>query len=351
MCFKWPNDIASAFRVDTGERNSGDAGSRAVRSHSKIGRIMPVNRDKPDRWKEDIARSVDMYNNWFLRFAPETYRTTRAQTTRDVEGTLKATANLTDVGIASLKVNPTILPTLRMSACPPLAADRLVGLAGISKNLVRVMEKKGKLPSLMPQRDLERDLGKISDVIERMADPDIFVWLGRDEGPSDRELYRAATIVADRLCGAVANPIIRNAQETRQLAAIGIWLAKRGYIAAADSTKYDEMRPGTFSFRLNVPVNQINIPVDAVVMPKSASTGELPMLIEAKSAGDFTNVNKRRKEEAEKMNQLRRTYGDSVQFVLFLCGYFDSGYLGYEAAERIDWVWEHRIDDFAEFGL
>ncbi len=36
---------------------------------------------------------------------------------------------------------------------------------------------------------------------------------------------------------------------------------------------------------------------------------------------------------------------------LFLCGYFDSGYLGYEAAEGIDWVWEHRIDDLAKFGL
>jgi type II restriction enzyme len=27
------------------------------------------------------------------------------------------------------------------------------------------------------------------------------------------------------------------------------------------------------------------------------------------------------------------------------------GYLGYEAAEGIDWVWEHRIDDLAEFGV
>ena len=36
---------------------------------------------------------------------------------------------------------------------------------------------------------------------------------------------------------------------------------------------------------------------------------------------------------------------------LFLCGYFDSGYLGYEAAEGIDWVWEHRIEDFTEYGL
>ena len=86
-------------------------------------------------------------------------------------------------------------------------------------------------------------------------------------------------------------------------------------------------------------------------MPKSAKPDELPLLIEAKSAGDFANVNKRRKEEAVKVNQLRQTYGKNVRFVLFLCGYFDSGYLGYEAAEGIDWVWEHRIDDLEQFGL
>ena len=34
-----------------------------------------------------------------------------------------------------------------------------------------------------------------------------------------------------------------------------------------------------------------------------------------------------------------------------LCGYFDSGYLGYEASDRIHWVWEHRIDDLSVFGL
>lgn len=128
-------------------------------------------------------------------------------------------------------------------------------------------------------------------------------------------------------------------------------------LPAGEGTKYGDMQPGTFSFRLNVPIKQkitrrsVNIPVDAVIMPKSARAGELPLLVEAKSAGDFTNVNKRRKEEAAKMNQLRRTYGKDVRFILFLCGYFDSGYLGYEAAEGIDWVWEHRIDDLGEFGL
>ncbi len=318
-----------------------------------------VNRDKPDRWKQDIAQSVDMYNDWFMQFAPKAYRTSRVKTAKDVEATLKSTKNLTNVGVDLLRLNPAVLPSLRMSTCPPLAVDRLVGLAGVSGNLVKVMEKNNRLPPRMSERDIDKDLEKIGAIIEKMADPDVFVWLERGTDPSDRELYRSATIVADRLCGAVANPIIRNAQEKRQLAVIGDWLAALGYknLPAGEGTKYDHMKPGTYSYRLNVPVEQdgtkrtVNIPVDAVVMPKAAKEGDLPLLIEAKSAGDFTNVNKRRKEEATKMSLLRRTYGNKVRYILFLCGYFDSGYLGYEAAEGIDWVWEHRISDLGAFGL
>lgn len=32
------------------------------------------------------------------------------------------------------------------------------------------------------------------------------------------------------------------------------------------------------------------------------------------------------------------------------CGGLDSGYLGYEAAEGINWIWEHRISDMNELG-
>ena len=320
---------------------------------------MAVNRDKPDRWKQDIAQSVDMFNDWFLDFAPAAYRRTRVQTTMDVEATLEATSNLTDISIALLTTNPSVLPTLRMATCPPLAVDRLIGLAGVSPNLVRVMEKDGILPRRMPRQQADIDLGKIAAVIGRMADPDILVWLERGDLPTEQERYRAATIVADRLCGAVANPIIRNAHEERQLAAMATWLDGRGYtsLPPGGQRSYDKMQPGTYSFRMNVPAEQegtgrqVNMPVDAVVMPQTAPLGELPLLVEAKSAGDFTNVNKRRKEEAVKMSQLRQSHGDDVRFVLFLCGYFDSGYLGYEAAEGIDWVWEHRIGDLEEFGL
>ena len=317
---------------------------------------MPANLNKPERWKADIAYSVDMYNDWFMRFAPVAFRDQRIQATRDVENALHRTDNLTNVTASLLQQHPGVLPTLRMSTCPPIAVDRLVGLAGVAKNLVNRMET-GKLPLRMAAASQQSDLEKIGRIIERMADPDIFVWLDQKRAATGAEVHRAATIVADRLCGAVANPIIRNAQEKRQLAAIEAWLQGRGYQRLPEHTKYDAMPSGTYSFRLNVPVKSsgrastINIPIDTAVMPLTAKAGDLPLMIEAKSAGDFTNTNKRRKEEAQKINQLRHTFGDGVRFALFLCGYFDSGYLGYEASELIDWVWEHRIDDLAEFGV
>jgi hypothetical protein len=320
---------------------------------------MPVNLDKPHQWKADITRSVDMYNDWFMKFAPKAFRETRIQATKDVETTLSRTSNMSDIQPATMRKHPDILPTLRMSTCPPIAVDRLIGLAGVSVNLVKCMELDGKIPLRMPVAAVDRDLAKIGNIIEKLADPDIFVWLSRKEKPTDAEIHRAATIVADRLCGSVANPIIRNAQEKRQLLAIKAWLEARGYrqLPAGAGTRFHTMPQGTFSFRLNVPVKleggrqTVNIPIDAVIMPKNARKGDLPLFFEAKSAGDFTNTNKRRKEETVKMAQLRANYGDDVRFNLFLCGYFDSGYLGYGAAEGIDWVWEHRIDDFSSFGI
>lgn len=321
---------------------------------------MGINLDKPHLWKADIAQSVDLYNTWFMTFAPKTFRETRVKTAKSVEHALELTNYLNNISPNLLKQHPEVLPILRMSTCPPIARDRLVGLAGVSKSLVENMEntENPRVSPRMKQSQLNVELTKISTTIQKMADPDIFTWLGKNKAPDEVELMRSSTIVADRLCGAVADPIIRNAQEKRQIVAITNFLQNKGYTIADDETHYNEMVDGTFSFHTNVPVyvsgndgKTVNIPVDVAIKKNNSEEHELPLLIECKSAGDFTNVNKRRKEEAEKMQQLKNTYGNNISYSLFLCGYFDSGYLGYEAAEGIDWIWEHRIEDLAKLGI
>jgi len=89
---------------------------------------MLVNANKPERWKLDIAQSVDFYNDWFMQFAPKAYCETRASTTEQVISALKLTANLTNIEPALLQRNPSILPMLRMTTAPPIARDRLIGL-------------------------------------------------------------------------------------------------------------------------------------------------------------------------------------------------------------------------------
>ncbi len=314
-----------------------------------------INADKPHLWKADITASVDQFNAWFMRFAPEAFRATRVKTTEYVKAALVATNDLRSLDAATLRANPAALPTLRMCTAPPLAVDRLIGLAGANKSLIGRMEE-GKLAVRMEGRLLEENLSNVSAILARLLDRDIFPWLDAGLDPTDHERDRSASIVADRLCSTVANPIVRNAQEQRQLAVIGEWLDARGYRRqpSVAGQALGDMAAGTYSFRMNVAVGttvRVNIPVDVVVQPKKPRPGRLPILIEAKSAGDFTNTNKRRKEEATKIHQLQAAYGAGVCFVLFLCGYFGTDYLEYEAAEGIDWVWEHRIDDLAKLGI
>ena len=89
---------------------------------------MPINADKPHLWKADTRASVDQFNQWFMKFAPKAYRETRKKTIESVEQGLTLTKDLTTITPNVIKVNPGILPTLRMSTCPPLARDRLSGL-------------------------------------------------------------------------------------------------------------------------------------------------------------------------------------------------------------------------------
>jgi len=317
---------------------------------------MAVNKDQRERWPEDIEASVKQYNDWFIRSAPEAYASARRQTAEFVAHTLEKSDYLRDICPKLFRENPEVLFVLRMCTAPPIARDRLIGLSGVPKSLVNTLEKDRRIPPQMKAEVLDQHLQKIGDIIRLMADPELFPWLKEKRSPTEKEIERAAITVGDRYCGAVADPIIRNEQEARQLAIIRKLLVENGYTELASNQRCvaSKMPAKSFAFHLNVPVKNedgasINMTIDAVIMPPVKP--KVPLLVEAKSAGDFTNVNKRRKEEATKVRQLTSTYKKSVRFILFLCGYFDQNYLAYEAAAGIDWVWEHRPQDLLKFGL
>ena len=314
-----------------------------------------INRRNTELWKEDTVESVSLYNDWFLNFAPTTYTNERKRAMEQVGLSIRLTDNLQFTSM-HLKEHPEFITILRMATTPPIARDRLIGLSEVKPSFVRAMEE-GRFLQRLSEQEKEARLNRIVKVLEKLLDLELFPWIQNAGTPTVEELKVAECIMADRLCGSLSDPIIRNEQEKRQLKVIGDFLVSEGYtyIDPKDIGSFLDMQQGTFTYHLNVPVEMsrlgVKMPIDVVIKRLGCSQESLPLLVECKSAGDFTNTNKRRKEEAQKMGQLKSTYGNDVDFVLFLCGYFDGGYLGYEAAEGIDWVWEHRVADFKKAGV
>jgi len=249
---------------------------------------MSINRNNIDAWKSDVEKSVDFYNRWFLNFAPATFREARKQAVKRVRKAFRVTADGLNMTAAILNATPDMLAILRQMTCPPLARDRLAGLAGVNKTVVKHFEE-GKKESRCCKWE------PILVVIRKLIDVDLLPWIEEGVCPKQLTRHRAALVVADRLCGALSDPIIRNAQESRQLVSISDYLKRKGY-RFSNPTSFAEMKPGEFAFHLNIPVQHgaldgesVNIPVDVAILPKTARQGDLPILIEAKSAGDFTN--------------------------------------------------------------
>jgi hypothetical protein len=308
-----------------------------------------INADKPHLWKADIAASVDQFNQWFMRFAPSAFRSTRVKTTERVKAALLATRDLRSLDVATLKSNPNALSTLRMCTAPPLAVDRLIGLANASKNLVGRMEE-GKLPKKLKDQDLDAELSKLCRILVKLLDRDIFPWLDVAKAPTDHERDRAATIVADRLCSAVSRESVRTARKIQQLSVLSVYLDSRGYreIVEPGRRHYNKSEPGTYIFCVTVPAamgRDALLPIDAVVQPIEPRIDGLPVLIQVASHSSFAEAMRHKSAHLATARALRMTYDDDVPFMLMLGGYLGGDYLGTQAAEGIDWVWQHRLSD------
>ena len=258
--------------------------------------------------------------------------------------------------VITLWENPAIIRGLRMTSSPTLAVDQLIGLSQTDPNLIGALER-----GTTPEQDwnvLEPELNTIIHTVKERYDLDLLPWLASGRRAHTRPtIDLARAIITDRLALSIANPTIRNAQEAHQLAALEVWLAQRGY--RKDNNKrilYTAVGPGTYLIRVNATGTRDNgtpakVPVDMAIMPRRAGTLDLPVLVECKAAGDFANVNKRPKEEADKHRNLINRHGEAVRYVLFLFGYFNNSYLGYERDAGIRWFWQHRINELEDLGI
>jgi hypothetical protein len=102
---------------------------------------MAINADKPQLWKADVAASVDLYNRWFLDFAPVTFQDTHKSATEAVIAALLNANDLQQLTPATIKAYPIALATFRMATAPPIARDRLAGLADVPRGLVEKLEQ------------------------------------------------------------------------------------------------------------------------------------------------------------------------------------------------------------------
>jgi hypothetical protein len=306
-----------------------------------------VNRLKTqEQWVPDIQRSVAEYNAWYQARAPVIYADLRVAIQSDADAALRATDQLRNVTAAVLRLNPRIITALRLAAAPPMARDRLVEMVGVPRAFVTALEE-GRVSTRTTSSDyLEALAGFLSPVF----DPVIFPWVLSGRSPLPAERAVALVVLGDRIVRSVADPAIRNEQEARQKGLMRGFLAGRGYTEHPTATHLT-LGPMCFRMGCNVPVQSatgqlINMPIDCVARPGSDSH---LVCIEMKSAGDFANPNKRRKEEAAKMEQLTRSYGSGVTFLLQLSGFFNRSYLSYEADHDIDWAWDHRLGDLNRY--
>ena len=310
---------------------------------------------RDSNWEEDIKESVADYNEWYLTFTGEAYREAKVEATEVVATALAVTNNLRKLTFQTLWKNPKIIRGLRMTSSPPWAVDRLIGISQTSPGLVKAMENNStgnrKATTAKPL------IQKLIDTVRSGYDLELLRWIPEERNPTNAELALATQTLTDRLALSIANPAIRNAQEERQLDRLKAWLKNRGYHEDDDhETAYEKMKPGKYRIHVDaegVTENEatVTVQVDIVIKPKASDPEALPILMECKSAGDFANVNKRRKEEADKHSNLVRKHGPEVQYVIYLSGYFGKAYLTYESAAGIRWIWHHRVDDMEKLGL
>lgn len=112
-----------------------------------------VNRRNTEMWKGDTIKSVSLYNEWFLNFAPTTYTQERKRAMQRVGWAIDLTDNF-HFTTAHLRAYLELVSILRMATTPPIARDRLIGFSGVKPSFVKNMEE-GRYPQRVTEHEKE----------------------------------------------------------------------------------------------------------------------------------------------------------------------------------------------------
>jgi hypothetical protein len=308
-----------------------------------------TNADQSRRWRPDLSSAQASFDAWFVTGGRKAYQEARRAAAAEFHWLLDATDQLRGVTGDLLREAPRALGTLRMTAAPPMARDRLAALARVDRPVINALEQ-GRMPARISMSELDAQLGRICAVLEKAVDPDVFTWLGSTSPPTEAERSRSALVVADRRCDSVADQIVRQAIRDRQGDLLRHWLEERGYREAPDpGVDLNTMPPG--SFRLgSVPVQEQGgrngTRVDAVIRGAPGRQQRL-LVLKAISAADLTTDRRGRLVHRAPLP----VPAEDAELLLLLGPAVDLGYLQDRADEGVDWIWEHRIEDLALAGV
>jgi hypothetical protein len=314
---------------------------------------MAANLDKPHLWKQDMQASADHYNRWFIEFAPRAFMEAKARFARAVEQALLDSRGMRELSPKLLVSSRQILSILRASCSPPLGIRRLAALAHVSQGFLASLEH--STANVANSGGCQPELRTVCQTISSLLDREAFPWLEGAKQPSEDERTAASRAIADRWCSATAVETVACARRTQQLSVLSVYLDSLGYREIANPGQvYSPDGPGTYTCFVSVPVgaggNAIVL-VDAAIQPIEARRYGTPVLLRAQSRGSFAESARMRLSHRSAARALRITYGRSMPFLLLLGGYTGAAYLGAQAAEGIDWVWQHRVADLHVFGV
>lgn len=304
-----------------------------------------MNAKSSHKWEDDRSLAKEEIINWLAITAST--KNSRSIIESEISQRLNKLASLNSIE-KSILLDQKILTGLRSLTRRDIGTSQIATFLGVGTSMYEAIERGDK--------SVESILSDVVSLLEKELDESLATWILEKRNPSKDELSRSVIVAADRILRRSTSTELRYKHEPRQLDKLKTFLRSRNFVEVSSTGIADprnDMEPGTYAFRVNIDGTTIDgvtlkQNVDTLIMPISKSNNVLPIFLEAKSMTDEVNPNKRQKEEAQKVDNVRRRWqkpGERLNFLLLLGGTVPRRYLEVEAGSGLDWIWEHRIED------